>query len=452
MTLAQTTMKQRKVPPGPSGDYSPEEDLFLWMNRNFERYGDIYKALVYGSNVYVVSAPQYCERVLRRNWQNYARKGLVVQRIKLALGHNLITSNGELWARQRRMIQPAFTKNAIGSLIDMIADVNVEVLEKWKAAARNRKTVNVTKDLSLMVLKITLTFIFGDDYETVAPHFSLFAEESARDFRFAQELDALGKLVLQIVTQRRRENRTATDSLGTMMDARDRDRGQPMSDAQLVREVLTLVVAGHETTASLLNWLWYLLATHPEAQLRLANELDRLPWKGSSPTMDSLSNFTYTRQVIDEALRLYPPLWLMSRKAINEDHLGEYFVPSGTEIFISPYLIQRSPQLWETPDRFEPDRLSLENGPDRDELAMCPFGAGPRKCIGDLLARIEIQTHLMMFGRELRLRYDEKKAPEFAIGLNLLSRHDFHMLPEARTPSGAHAAGFAGQGETMPEQ
>ena len=153
--------------------------------------------------------------------------------------------------------------------------------------------------------------------------------------------------------------------------------------------------------------------------------------------MDSLPKFTYTRQVIDEALRLYPPLWLMSRKAINDDQLGEFFVPSGAEIFISPYLIQRSPHLWETPDRFEPDRLGPENGPDRHELAMCPFGAGPRKCIGDLFARIEIQTHLMMFARELRLRYDETKPPEFAIGLNLLSRQDFHMLPEARTSSTA---------------
>ena len=318
--------------------------------------GSIYKASVYGSNVYVVSAPQYCERILRYNWQNYARNGLVVQRIKLALGHNLITSNGELWSRQRRMIQPAFTKNAIGGLIDMIVGVNAEVLDKWKSAARKGKTVNVTRDLSLMVLKITLTFIFGDDYETVAPHFRFFAEESARDFKFAQELGALGKLVLQIVTQRRRENRAATDSLGTMMDARDRDRGQPMSDAQLVREVLTLVVAGHETTASLLNWLWYLLATHPEVQLRLVGELDRLPWNRESHDGFALQ-VTYTRHVIDEALRLYPPLWLMSRKAINEDQLGEFFVPAGTEIFISPYLIQRSPQLWETPDRFDPDRL-----------------------------------------------------------------------------------------------
>src|SRR5271165_5805223 len=122
--MAQTTMKQIRVPPGPTGDYSPEEDFFLWINRNFDHYGDIYRASVYGSNVYVVSAPEYCEHILRRNWVNYPRKGLVVQRIALALGNNLITSNGESWASQRRMTQPAFTKSAIGRLNDMIAGVN----------------------------------------------------------------------------------------------------------------------------------------------------------------------------------------------------------------------------------------------------------------------------------------------------------------------------------------
>ena len=122
-----------------------------------------------------------------------------------------------------------------------------------------------------------------------------------------------------------------------------------MPDAQLAREVLNLVVAGHETTASLLNWMWYLLASHPEAQERLAAELDRAPWEGH-PTIDMLPNYPYTRSVIDEALRLYPPLWLMTRKALNDDRLGEYFVPAGTEIFISPFLIQHSPDLWETPD------------------------------------------------------------------------------------------------------
>lgn len=149
--------------------------------------------------------------------------------------------------------------------------------------------------------------------------------------------------------------------------------------------------------------------------------------------MDALPKYTYARQVIDEALRLYPPLWLMTRKALGDDLLGEFFVPAGTEIYISPYLIQRNPDLWEAPDRFDPDRMSPDNGLDRHELALCPFGAGPRNCIGELFARVEIQIHLMMFARALRLRYDEAKPPEMTTGMNLLSKSDFIMQPEIRT-------------------
>jgi cytochrome P450 len=213
------------VPLGPTEHFSSGEDLFHSMKRNFERYGDIFRATVYGSVVYVVSAPEYCEHILRRNWLNYPRKGLVVQRIALALGNNLITSNGESWASQRRMIQPAFTKSAIGRMTAMMAGVNAELLQQWRAAAERRETVNVTRDVSLMVLKITLMSIFGDDYHTVAPHFQFFAEEAARDFTFAQSLAALRELILRIVAGRRSQNRDAADTLGVMIQARDREGG-----------------------------------------------------------------------------------------------------------------------------------------------------------------------------------------------------------------------------------
>ena len=381
---------QLRVPPGPAVPFSSTEDLFRWMNENFARYGAIYKASIFGSDVYVVSAPEYCERILRSNWQNYPRKGQVVKRIALLLGNGLIASNGEFWKSQRRMMQPAFAKNSISGFTNIITSVNAELLEKWHVAAEGRKTVNVTQDVSCMVLKITLMAIFGDDYATVAPNFNILAEESARNFEFAGAFRPLGKIILEIAAQRRRDNIMATDFLGRLMRARDRERGQPMPDAQLVREVMTLVVAGHETTAGLLNWMWYLLSRHPESQTRLSEEFDALPW-GEVPAMDTLPRYTYTRQVIDETLRLYPPLWLMTRKALNDDQFGDFFVPAGTEIYISPYLIQRRPDLWEAPDHFDPDRMSPENGLDRHELALCPFGAGPRNCIGESFARVEIQ-------------------------------------------------------------
>jgi cytochrome P450 len=422
---------QLQIPPGPAVPFSAAEDLFRWMHENFVRYGTIYKASIFGSDVYVVSAPEYCEYILRSNWQNYPRKGQVVKRIALLLGNGLIASNGELWKSQRRMMQPAFSKNSVAGFANLITSVNAELLEKWQQAAERRKTVNVTHDLSCMVLKITLMAIFGDDYDKVAPHFNILVEESARNLEFAGAFRPLGKMILEIAAQRRHYSITAADLLGRLMQARDRERDQPMPDAQLVREVMTLIVAGHETTAGLLNWVWYLLSRYPQVQTKLFYEFDRLPW-GGAPAIDTLQRYTYTRQVIDETLRLYPPLWLMTRKALHDDQFGNFFVPAGTEIYISPYLIQRRPDLWEEPDRFDPDRMSADNGSGRHELALCPFGAGPRNCIGEAFARIEIQMHLMMFARELRLCYDEQKSPEMTTGMNLLSKDDFIMTPVSR--------------------
>src|SRR6516162_3008297 len=183
--LSPLKFEQRQVPPGPTEQYHSTEDLFRWMNENFVRYGDIYKASVFGNDVYVVSAPEHCERILRSNWRNYPRKGQIVKRIALLLGNGLIASNGELWKSQRQMIQPAFSKSAIAGLTNLITTVNAELLQKWKVAAEDRLTVNVTHDVSVMVLKLTLIAIFGDDYPMAAPHFNILADESARNLEFA---------------------------------------------------------------------------------------------------------------------------------------------------------------------------------------------------------------------------------------------------------------------------
>src|SRR5262249_33926978 len=264
-------LEQFRVPPGPTEQYRSTDDLFRWMNENFLRYGDIYKASVFGSNVYVISAPEYCERVLRLNWQNYARKGQVVKRIALILGNGLIASNGEFWKSQRRMIQPAFSKNSIAALTSVITSMNAELLQKWKLAAERRVTVNVTRDVSSMVLKLTLIAIFGDDYPTVAPHFNILAEESMRNLEFAAGFRPLGNIILELVEQRRRHNNTTTaDFLGKLMEARDRERGVPMPDSQLVKEIMTLVVAGNENTAGLINWMWYMLSRNTQVQAKLS--------------------------------------------------------------------------------------------------------------------------------------------------------------------------------------
>jgi enediyne biosynthesis protein E7 len=401
-----------------------------WLDEHLRRYGDIYKASVYGDTVYVISAPAYAEHVLLDNWQNYIRKGHAVKRIALSLGNGLISSNGEFWVNQRRMIQPAFNHSSIRAMSNVFRKPNAPLLEKWKRAAQRGASVNVTRDVSRMVLEVTLTALFGDDYEEMAPHFAIVAEES-RDLGFARTISALGKVIMEIAARRRSANTLGNDILGMIMTARDREGGLPMPDVQLAREALTIVVAGHETTASVLNWTWYLLSRHPAVEAKLSTELESLLGE-RFPDIDQFPKFVYTRQVIEEAMRLYPPLWLMTRRAVQDDHIGGYLVPAGTEIYISPYLIQRHPALWEAPQEFDPERFAPMESEERHRMATCPFGAGPRNCIGEYLARVEMQTHLLMIAKELRLRYDEKQPAKMVAGTNLLSCGDFIMSPEIR--------------------
>jgi cytochrome P450 len=421
-------LEHRRIPPGPEEKYTVTVDLLDWMSRQFSTFGDIYKASMYGSSVYAIRNIEFAHHVLVENWQNYV-KGQTIKRVALLLGNGLMVSKGDLWKRQRRMIQPAFHHESIRPLTKMITAVNSELLGKWQLAARRNESVNVTRDVSGMVLEAVLRFILGDDYERIGFHFDLLSQERTRDMEFAMTFRALGKIILQVIDRRRKHAATSTDALGMLMWARDPQSGQLMQDGQLIDEILTLVVAGHETTASTLNWAWYLISQHPEVEQTLSNELTTLR---PSSEFGELPRFLYTRQVIDEVMRLYPAGWLLTRRALGDDRLGEYFVPAGTEVYVSPYFIQRHPDLWEEPDRFNPDRFRPAASRHRHRLATIPFSAGPRNCIGELFARTEMQIHLMTIARYLRLRYIQSQPIELEAGVNLRSKHDFIMYPEAK--------------------
>jgi cytochrome P450 len=425
--LSGRTVEQGRIPPGPAEKYNPSEDLLRWMEHQRDRFGSTYRASIYGTEVYVITDPEHVDHVLRINWRNYKR-GQAIKRIGFLLGNGLIVSEGEFWKSQRRMIQPAFHDKEIAALMHVFTTANLELLKKWKDAAQKRESVNITSDISHMVLKVVLISLFGDDYEQVAPHFHILSDESARDLQFAQKFTPLGKVVSAVITQRRQQNRTATGMLGMLMAARDA-KGQAMPDSQVVREIMTLIVAGHETTALTLNWAWYLLSQNAAVQEKLSSELNAVPGS-DSPEIGGLAKCVYTRQVLEETLRLYPALWLMTRAALKDDQLGDYFVRAGTEIYVSPYLIQRHPAFWEDPDRFNPDRFGPEESRTRHPMTMIPFSAGPRKCIGESFARIEMQIHLMMIAKHLRLRSVGAQPIQLEAGVNLRNKHDFIMTPE----------------------
>ena len=416
-----------RIPPGPTEDVQPE-DLLGWMGHQFKQFGDIYKASLYGTRVYAVRDLEFTNHVLVENSQSYV-KGQFIKRVAILLGNGLMVSEGDLWKRQRTMIQPSFHRKSMVAMAKMMVAVNSSLRDRWLRAAKTKDSINVTRDTSAMALEVVLRSIFGDDYDDAASHFALLSEQHIRDLAFAQSFRALGKVIVELADRRRKASSSSEDILSDLLRARDPETGHPMPDRQIVNEILTLIVAGHETTASTLNWTWYLLSQHPDVEERLSKELGNLT---KLPELEDLPKFPYTRQVLDESMRLYPAGWLVTRKALEDDQLGDYFVPAGTEIYISPYFIQRHPKIWSDPDRFNPDRLSPENSRDRHRMALIPFSAGPRNCIGALFARVEMQIHLMIIAKQLRLRYAGSAPPELDAGVNLRSKSDIIMYPEVK--------------------
>lgn len=416
----------RTAPPGPAEPFDPSSDILDWMSGHLRSYGRIYKASMYGSDVYVVSDPEYVTHVLRDNWKNYKR-GHEGKRIAMLVGNGLVATHGEFWQTQRKLVQPAFHREAIAGYVDVITESLRPVLARWRCAALDKQSINITQEVSCWVLEVVLRLLFGSDYDQVQPHFSILSGDPARDLKFAQTFRSLRQLVRDVIHARQQSGKISHDMLSMLMGAIDAETGAHMPENQIISEIMTLVVAGHETTANVLAWTWYLLAQYPEVEVKLENEI--FGYRDEAFTLDGLPRFAWTRQVIEEVMRLYPPLWLITRSALKDDQLGTYFIPAGAEVFISPYLIQRSPDLWEDPDSFRPDRFSPDQVRQRHPMASLSFGAGPHKCIGEFLARVEMQIHVMMVASQFRFHSIASEPVELVAAVNLRNKHDFILQP-----------------------
>jgi cytochrome P450 len=290
--------------------------------------------------------------------------------------------------------------------------------------------------MSSLTLEIVLRAIFGRDLERMSAElggnpFDVVTREQGRNLQFAFKFRSLTKLVQALVERRRREQEEHFDYVAMLMGARDKDSGEPMSDRQLIDEILTLVVAGHETTASGLNWTWYLLSQHPDVEARLHAELDAAADE-AAPSLSQMEQLSYTQQVINEALRLYPPGWLLSRRTVQPDVLCGYEVPAGANVLLPLYLLHRHPRYWKDPDRFLPERFAPDHEAERPRFAYMPFAAGPRHCIGETFALYEMLMHLHRIARHFRLAHVPDKPIELEAQINLRTRHPLHMRLERR--------------------
>ncbi len=430
-------LSEKKLPPGEGLiDFAfPDETLPMLLEK-FHRHGDIYKLNSTRSDAwtYVVSHPDLLRHVLSTNYRNY-RKGVGIEVVNILLGRGLMVSEGDLWKRQRKMIQPMFHRSVLERFTALMSRCSRKVISAWQEKQRTGEVIDITEEMSQVTLNFILYALFSEDLDRLIEQqgnnpFSIVAEESARNLQFARRFRALSGLVKDMVAARQSEERRPFDLLSMMIDARDKQTGEPMPEKQLIDEVLTAVVAGHETTASALNWTWYMISQHPEVGERLQQEAAGV-LGGREPTAADINHLSYTRQVIEESMRLYPPGWLLTRRALGEDEIGGYYVPPGTDLFISPYIVHRHPQFWEDPERFRPERFVPEEAAERPQGAYLAFSMGPRNCIGEAMAMQEMIIHISMVSQQLRLALIPDQPVEIEAKVNLRPKHHLYMKPEA---------------------
>lgn len=372
-----------------------------------------------GTPTLLLADPGLIRQVLQTNKDNYVQSPRT-EKFKAVLGNGLLTNDGESWFAQRRLIQPAFHHHRLEVLTDTIADVTRRRVATWAGHVSRGQPLDLHAALDDIARRVIVNAMFGmdlpdaryDEVKRALAEVSRFLNgrlwESEIDLtdggaaeRFAQAVLTLDETVYDMIDARREA--PGEDLLSMLIAAEDADTGARMGDQQLRDETLTIFRSGHETVAMLMTWIFLVLDRHPAQQARLRDELDTL-LDGRDPTFADLPKLEVLQQVIDETLRLYPPAWMISRKAVEADEMGGYAVPEGATVLLSPYVMHRHPDLWDRPDEFVPERFeSTADAPKRDKFAWFPFGGGQRQCIGRNLAMMEVKMVVAMVCQRHRL-------------------------------------------------
>jgi cytochrome P450 len=398
------------------------------------RYGDVVSVPTLMGRLTLIYSADGVRHVLQENHLNYNKDIPDYRILSLLLGKGLLTNDGASWLQQRRLIQPAFHRGRVAALGPIMTTTTVAWLEQLEAtsSADTGEPIDVLREMSGLTLSIVCKALFGADLPTqevervgraltsanhlLADAFylpgilSLPTPQRRRLYAARSELYAV---VDEIVRRRRSAPEQRDDLLAMLLEARDAETGEGMSDQQVRDEVLTLLLAGHETTANALSWTFYLLAQQPHEAAKLRDEYQRV-LQGRPPLMEDLPQLPLTRMVVDESMRLYPPAWAVGRHALQQDEVGGYVIPKGAYILLIQYATHRHPDYWEQPDVFDPARFSDKHGTDRPRFAYFPFGGGPRLCIGNQFALTEAQLILatILSRYQLRLAPNAHVVPE----------------------------------------
>jgi cytochrome P450 len=426
-------------------------DRLGFLLSGFVARGDAFVIRVPWMYATVLAHPDQVRHVLQQHHENYGKRTRGFDQIRLFLGNGLLTSEGSFWLRQRRIAQPAFHKQRLAGFASSMVTAAEELVVSW----RGREQLDVSREMMRVTLRIVSETLLGRDVsgeadavgqaitdllENVQARMALPFDvplhwPTPRNRVYHRASSVIDRVMNDVIGERRRSS-GHNDLLAMLMEAVDEETGERMSDMQLRDEAMTIFVAGHETTANNLSWTFYLLSKHPAARRRLHEELASV-LGGRSPTVDDLPRLEWTRWVVQESMRLYPPAWIIGRSTVDDDVVpspsGRWFVPRGSLTFISPMLTHRHPDFWDDPEGFDPERFSPARSANRPTYAYFPFGGGPRQCIGNGFAMMEAQLLLATIAQrtELDLLPGARIVPEPVVTLR--PQHGLPMRVRVRT-------------------
>jgi cytochrome P450 len=443
------------LPPGPrvplfGSLVGPGRDPLQLLTRFARDYGDVTFFKLGGERCYFVNHPQYVRDVLVTNQRNFTKsRGL--ERAKKLLGEGLLTSEGQTHLRQRRLIQPAFHRERIAGYGRVMVDHAARMRDRWQ----DGRTFDVAKEMMRVTLAIAGKTLFDTDVESKADEVGVAVTEVLESFwlnllpgadylerlpipqlrRANAARRRLDTLIYQMIADRRRSGRDHGDLLSMLIAAVD-DEGTArggMTDQQVRDEAITLLLAGHETTANALTWTFYLLSQNPAAVALLREEVQRVVG-GRLPSVSDLANLVYTRRVVTEAMRIYPPAWLLGRRAIGSFALGEYDVPPRSMIFMSPFVMHHDARFFVNPDQFNPNRWTPEFEASLPKFAYFPFGGGARQCIGEQFAWMEAILVLATVAQRWMLHVVPGQRIVLQPLATLRARYGIKVTPEPHKP------------------
>lgn len=414
--------ERAQLAPGPKGnlvlgvmpEFNRDSLAFIEQARD---YGDVVRMRFFYLTVHFLYNPDHIEYVLSTNAKNFIKsRSLRTPFFRRLVGNGLLTSEGEEWKRQRRLAQPAFHRQRISGYGDVMVEYTDRMVSRWK----QDEIRDIHRDMMRLTLEIVVKTLFNADISGEADKVGRVLSKMVKPFasqatlkwildnrlptptnrRFNAEAREIDNIVYRLIAERRSSGADQGDLLSMLLAAHDED-GSQMTDRQLRDEVMTLFLAGHETTALTLSWAWYLLAQNPEVEKNLHAELDEV-LQGRLPTVADLPRLKYTEKIAKESMRLYPPAYGVGRETIHEFELGGYRIPARAQLFMFQWVTQRDPRFFSEPNRFYPERWTDEFIDSIPKYAYFPFGGGPRACIGNYFAMMEVVLLLATIGQRFR--------------------------------------------------